>query len=136
MIDVGTAACSSAHAKPLPTVATATGRKRKCVDPGVIMTKCLTTVAKHSGLWVRVICMNTENIPNIMNIGLLLPCIIWIQGMHKWCHVVMIADFFSMMVMFLRNHAEFKSVNLLFHMLGINYSYRFLLSWGMACLTV
>lgn len=60
MIDVGTPACSSAHAEPSQTVATATGRKRKWVDPGVSMTKCSTTVAKHSGLWVRVIYMNTE----------------------------------------------------------------------------
>lgn len=41
--------CSRAHAEPLPTGAAATGRDRKCVDPGVIVTKCLTTVAKHSG---------------------------------------------------------------------------------------
>lgn len=49
MIDVGTAVCSSTHAEPSPTVAAATGRKRKWVDLGVIVTKCLTTVAKHSG---------------------------------------------------------------------------------------
>ena len=49
MIDVGTAACHIAHAEPLPTGATATGSKRKWIDLRVIVTKCLTTVAKHSG---------------------------------------------------------------------------------------
>lgn len=60
MIDVVTAACSSAHARPSPTVAATTGMKRKWDDLEVIVTKCLTTVAKHSGLWVRVICVNIE----------------------------------------------------------------------------
>lgn len=61
MIDVNTAACSAAHAGTSPTVAVATGRKRKRVDLEVVMTKCLTTVAKYSGLWVRVICVNVED---------------------------------------------------------------------------
>lgn len=60
MIDVSTPACSSTHVEPLLTAAAATGRKRKWVDLGVIVTKCLTTVAKHCALWVRVIFVNIE----------------------------------------------------------------------------
>lgn len=81
MIDVGTAACSSAHAEPSPTVAVATGSKRKWVDLRVIVTKCLTTVAKHSGFWVRVIWVNIEE-PRSS------PVLFGFRSwMHKYCHI-------------------------------------------------
>lgn len=73
---------------------------------GVIVTKCLTTVAKHSGLWVRVICVNMKNI------GLLLPCIIWIQVMYKYEWSL------TRWSCSQRNNAEFESINLLFHVLS------------------
>lgn len=86
MIDVGTAARSGAHAEPSLTVAAVTGKKRKWVDLRVIVTKCLTTVAKHSGLWVRVICENIEEA---------CCCLVsfWFSGwMHKCCRGAIISN--------------------------------------------
>ena len=57
MIDVSTAACSCAQPGASATASADTGRERKWVDLRVTVTKCLTTVTKHSGLWVRVIWM-------------------------------------------------------------------------------
>lgn len=57
---MSTAACSSAQPGASPTASEETGRERKWVDLRVTVTKCLTTVAKHSGLWVRVIWMNIK----------------------------------------------------------------------------
>lgn len=121
MIDVGTAACSSAHAEPSPTVATATGRKRKWVDLGVIVTKCLTTVATHSGLWVRVICVNIEEACCcLVSFG-------FSGWMHKCCNNATISVL-ERLSSLLESLQSFEGVHLLLQMLDYSYFYP-LFSW-------
>lgn len=104
MIDVDRAVCSSAHTEHLPTVAIAKGRKRKWADLGVIMTKCLTTVEKRSGLWVRVIHVNIEEAHCCVSFGF--------KGwMHKCHHISMVSNCFCKMVNSLRNIVQSAHLN-------------------------